>query len=61
MSLQGEVRNFERRERRDRVHFGLESNTEKELDSELRAKRRAVVYSEVQFSVVIGGSDDCDK
>jgi len=44
------VRNFERRERRNRVHFELESVIEMELES--RAKRRTA-SSEVQFSVDI--------
>jgi len=47
------VRNLERRERRNRVNFGLECVIEKELEP--RAKRRATC--EVQFSVDIGSGD----
>jgi len=48
------VSNLEWRERRNRVHFELESVIAKELES--RAKRR-VASSEVQFSVDIGSGD----
>ena len=48
------VRNLECRERRNSVHFELESITEEELES--RAKRIAAVASfEVWFSVDIDG------
>jgi len=52
------VSNLERRERRNRVHFELESVIEKELES--RAKR-SVASSEVQLSVNIGSGDGCDS
>ena len=51
------VRNLERRERRNSVHFELESSTDLEmpveLELELRVRRRAAVVAGVQFSVDI--------